>query len=68
MKTDTIFYQLFQTFPAAFFELIEQPDLANSGYQFTSTEIKQLAFRLDGLFLPREDSIDEPIYFAEVQF
>ncbi len=68
MKTDTIFYQLFQTFPAAFFELIEQPALANSGYQFTSTEIKQLAFRLDGLFLPREDSTDEPIYFVEVQF
>ncbi len=68
MKTDTIFYQLFQTFPAAFFELIEQPALANSGYQFTSTEIKQLAFRIDGLFLPKEDSTDEPIYFVEVQF
>ena len=68
VKTDTIFYQLFQTFPAAFFQLIEQPALANSGYEFTSTEIKQLAFRLDGLFLPREDSLDELIYFVEVQF
>ncbi len=68
VKTDTIFYQLFQTFPAAFFQLIEQPALANSGYEFTSTEIKQLAFRLDGLFLPREDSTEEPIYFVEVQF
>lgn len=68
VKTDTIFYQLFQTFPEAFFELIEEPELANSGYQFTSTEIKQLAFRLDGVFFPREDSLDEPIYFVEVQF
>lgn len=68
MKTDTIFYQLFQTFPQAFFELIEQPDLASSSYQFTSTEIKQLAFRIDGLFLPLEDSLNQPIYFVEVEF
>jgi len=68
MKTDTIFYQLFQTFPQAFFELIDQPNLASSSYQFTSTEIKQLAFRIDGLFLPLADSLDEPIYFVEVQF
>lgn len=68
MKTDTIFYQLFQTFPQAFFELIEQPSLASSSYQFTSTEIKQLAFRIDGLFLPLADELNEPIYFVEVQF
>ena len=68
MKTDTIFYQLFQNFPSIFFELIGQPaDDANS-YQFTSLEVKQRAFRFDGLFHPIADSPELPIYFVEVQF
>jgi predicted transposase/invertase (TIGR01784 family) len=37
-------------------------------YQFSSVEIKQLAFRLDGVFIPTENRSDKPIYFAEVQF
>lgn len=68
MKTDTIFYQLFQTFPSCFFELIGQPTSEVDAYQFTSVEIKQLAFRIDGLFLPAADSPHQPIYFVEVQF
>lgn len=68
MKTDTIFYQLFETFPRCFFELIGQPSLVAEAYQFTSVEIKQLAFRIDGLFLPTEDDLTSPIYFVEVQF
>ncbi len=31
-------------------------------------EIKQLSFRLDGVFLPRLEEKNKPIYFAEVQF
>ncbi|MCA2526567.1 DUF2887 domain-containing protein, partial [Microcystis sp. M61BS1] len=52
MKTDTIFYRLFQTFPGLLFELIDFPrELANF-YRFSSVEVKQLSFRTDGVFLP----------------
>ncbi len=68
MRTDSIFYQLFQNFPAIFFELIGQSAANGNNYQFTSVEIKQTAFRIDGLFLPYIDSPDQPIYFVEVQF
>ena len=66
MKTDTIFYRLFQTFPDLLFELIDFPrELANF-YRFSSVEVKQLSFRIDGVFLPERQ--DLPIYFTEVQF
>lgn len=68
MKTDTIFYRLFQSFPSIFFELIEQPTEVANAYQFSSVEVKQLSFRIDGVFIPREDASSSPIYFAEVQF
>jgi predicted transposase YdaD len=45
MKTDTIFYSLFQEFPRFFFELIDRPSDEAAAYEFTSPEIKQLAFR-----------------------
>jgi len=38
------------------------------GYQFRSVEIKQTAFRVDGVFLPPENSADKTVYFCEVQF
>ncbi|KJH73510.1 Rpn family recombination-promoting nuclease/putative transposase [Aliterella atlantica] len=68
MKTDTLFYRLFQEFPSIFFELISQPATQADAYQFTSIELKQLAFRLDGLFLPPSNQPNLPIYFVEVQF
>ncbi len=68
MKTDTIFYSLFQEFPSFFFELIEQPPELAIHYNFTSREIKQLAFRQDGLFLPNNPDSTEPFYLVEVQF
>ncbi|WP_107668969.1 Rpn family recombination-promoting nuclease/putative transposase [Cyanothece sp. BG0011] len=66
MKTDSIFYQLFQTFPRCFFDLLNLPAETVNDYQFSSVEVKQLAFRLDGVFLP--NSQDKSIYFVEVQF
>ncbi|MEH1832063.1 MAG: Rpn family recombination-promoting nuclease/putative transposase [Nostoc sp.] len=66
MKTDSIFYRIFQSIPSTFFELINQPPQLASAYQFSSVEIKQLAFRIDGVFLP--NAAELPIYFAEVQF
>ncbi|MGK7871947.1 MAG: Rpn family recombination-promoting nuclease/putative transposase, partial [Xenococcaceae cyanobacterium] len=68
MKTDTIFYRLFQSFPNIFFELLNYPAQEAQVYQFSSVEIKQLAFRIDGVFLPSSDAPEKPIYFAEVQF
>lgn len=68
MKTDSIFYRLFQEFPQIFFELIERSPDEASHYQFTSCEVKQLAFRMDGLFLPTIDECDRPFYLVEVQF
>ncbi|MGF1988548.1 MAG: Rpn family recombination-promoting nuclease/putative transposase [Nostoc sp. ZfuVER08] len=67
MKTDSIFYRLFQEFPSIFFELIGNPPQTAAGYQFSSIEIKQTAFRIDGVFLPTQGE-ENPIYFVEVQF
>jgi len=67
VKTDTIFYRLFQSFPSIFFELIHQPPETANAYQFASVEVKQLAFRIDGVFLPTSNAAS-PIYFVEVQF
>ncbi len=68
MKTDTIFYRLFQSFPSIFFELINQPPEDANAYQFSSVEVKQLSFRIDGVFLPASNTPSLPIYFVEVQF
>ncbi len=66
MKTDSIFYQLFQIYPQTSFELLNLPPDTSTHYYFSSVEVKQLAFRLDGVFLP--DNPEQPIYFLEVQF
>ena len=68
MKTDSIFYRIFQTDPGILFELLGQsPDLAQ-GHEFCSVEIKQLAFRIDGVLLPTPDASDQTVWFIEVQF
>ena len=66
MKTDTIFYRLFRSFPQTFFELLQASPQQAQNYRFDSVEVKQLSFRIDGVFLPLVP--DVPIYFAEVQF
>jgi predicted transposase/invertase (TIGR01784 family) len=68
LKTDSIFFRIFQTDPGILFELLGQsPDVAQ-GYEFKSVEVKQVAFRLDGVFLPTPDSPDRTVWFVEVQF
>ena len=67
MKTESIFYRLFQELPSIFFELIGNPPETANIYQFASVEIKQTAFRIDGVFLPIQN-IASPSYFVEVQF
>ncbi len=55
-------------FPSIFFELIQVPELNPDDYEFTSREVKQLAFRMDGLFLPKTSAGNKPFYLVEVQF
>ncbi len=68
MKTDPIFYRLFQTNPAVFFELLGSNSAQASAYEFRSVEIKQTAFRIDGVFIPIASAPQQPIWFVEVQF
>ncbi len=68
MKTDTLFYALFQSIPSLLFELIGQSTAEAAGYQFASIELKQTAFRVDGVFLPPESTPDAPVYFLEAQY
>jgi predicted transposase/invertase (TIGR01784 family) len=66
MKTDTLFYQLFLSFHSLLFELIERPITEAEGYQFSSVEVKEKAFRFDGIFTPETN--DKPFFLIEVQF
>lgn len=68
MKTDTIFYKLFNILPGTFFELIGQSPEQVKNYEFISEEIKQTSFRIDGIFKPRRKNSKKNLYFTEVQF
>ena len=67
MKTDTLFYRLFQRWPKLALELLGL-EYGSESYRFGSEEIKQTAFRLDGIFTPVEDNPEHPLIFAEVQY
>jgi predicted transposase/invertase (TIGR01784 family) len=66
MRRDTIFYQLFVQSPMLLFELIPNPPENASQYVFDAVEVKETAFRMDGVFLPPDPS--GIVYFCEVQF
>jgi predicted transposase/invertase (TIGR01784 family) len=66
MRRDTIFYQLFRQSSSLLFDLISQPPEDADRYVFESIEVKETAFRMDGVFLPPDRF--GLIYFAEVQF
>ena len=68
VKTDSIFYRIMQTVPGILFELLGEPAEVAQGYEFRSVEIKQLAFRIDGVFLPKPNSVNQTVCFVEVQF
>ncbi|WP_416674142.1 Rpn family recombination-promoting nuclease/putative transposase [Egbenema bharatensis] len=68
MKTDSIFYRLFQTAPGILLELAGRSATQAEAYRFRSVEIKQTAFRIDGVLLPIDTSLLQPIYFCEIQF
>ncbi|CCQ58357.1 hypothetical protein CWATWH0005_4198 [Crocosphaera watsonii WH 0005] len=55
-------------YPRSFFDLIGEEATQENNYKFSSIEVKQLSFRLDGLFLPRDENSNRPLYLVEVQF
>jgi predicted transposase/invertase (TIGR01784 family) len=67
MRRDSIFYKLFSQFPGLLFELMDHPPAHTVGYQFESIEVKETAFRIDGVFLPPDETIPSVVCFAEVQ-
>jgi predicted transposase/invertase (TIGR01784 family) len=66
MKTDSFFYRLFSEFPGAFFGLIGEDERKAEDYEFISVEVKEQAFRFDGVFKPK--SPNDGLYFFEAQF
>jgi predicted transposase/invertase (TIGR01784 family) len=66
MRRDSIFYQLFRQSPTLLFELLSQPPENAERYVFESIEVKETAFRIDGVFLPPDSS--GIVYISEVQF
>jgi predicted transposase/invertase (TIGR01784 family) len=67
VKTDSLFFRLFQNWPQLALTMLQLPYPAES-YQFISEEIKQTGFRIDGVFKPLDRDRQLPIIFAEVQF
>jgi predicted transposase/invertase (TIGR01784 family) len=65
VKQDTIFYQLFKRSPTLLFELLANFPPQASDYRFDSVEVKETAFRADGVFLP--PTPEGNVYFGEVQ-
>lgn len=64
MKSDAIFYRVFQQAPSSYFELIGAAPETAAGYKFTAEELKHASRRLDGLFVPARAG--PPIHFVEV--
>lgn len=55
MHTDKLVYLLLQLLPQGFFSLIGRSPDDDSRYEFKSVEIKETAFRIDGVFVPQSD-------------
>ncbi|QYX31580.1 DUF2887 domain-containing protein [Sphaerospermopsis torques-reginae] len=68
MRRDTIFYQLFKQFPSLIFELVDEKPPTAAEYQFDSIEVKETAFRIDGVFLPPDHANPKIAFFSEIQF
>ena len=51
MRRDSIFYKLFQQYPALLFELLTNPPENASEYTFDSKAVKEPRFEIDGVVL-----------------
>jgi predicted transposase/invertase (TIGR01784 family) len=68
VKTDSIFFCIFQTLPGILFELLGKSAELGLSYESQSVEVKQTAFRIDGVFVPQPNSAEQTVFFVEVQF
>ena len=68
MKTDSIFFEIFQKLPQTLFELLGEPAERGEQYEFRSVEVKQTAYRIDGVFIPKSGAVARTVIFVEVQF
>jgi predicted transposase/invertase (TIGR01784 family) len=66
MRRDTIFHKIFQQSPTLLFDLLPSAPANAADYTFTSVEVKETAFRMDGVFRP--PTAEGLVYFCEVQF
>jgi hypothetical protein len=66
--TDPLFYRIFQERPATVFELAGLAVPPAGVYRMHAEEMKQTAFRLDGVLLPAPGTPGLPLVFAESQF
>ncbi len=66
MHTDKLIYLLLQLVPQGFFTLIGRDPNDALRYDFKSVELKETAFRIDGVFTPKNN--DDEVYFVEAQF
>jgi len=66
VKTDNLFYHIFNDLPEAFFALIGLPESEAKHYKCQSVELKQAAFRIDATFQPKDKK--RPAFFVEAQF
>ncbi len=67
MKRDSLFFRFFEELPNSFFQLVGRPAGDAQRYDLNAIEYKETAVRLDGVFVPREPSID-PAYIWEAQY
>jgi predicted transposase/invertase (TIGR01784 family) len=67
MKRDTLYYQIFKEFPELLFLLTGDPPQNAAGYRFSSVEVKEPTFRIDGVFEPLVLDGTGTMYLAEVQ-
>jgi predicted transposase YdaD len=68
VKTDTLFYRLFQDRPTLVPKLAGIDLPPGAAYRLCAEEIKETAFRLDGLLVPEDPTAGLPLIFLEVQF
>lgn len=66
MRTDTILHQMLVQMPSMVFVLIGRDVEESKHYTFSSVEVKETAFRLDGVLVP--DTDDGTLFFVELQF
>lgn len=66
MKTDSFMHRFFREFRGAFFTLIGEDESQAECYDFISVEVKEQAFRFDGVFKPQTN--EGALFFFEAQF